>query len=90
MTKVELIKLFKEATQLNGVQTEEFFARLMDIMTAELLAGGEVPLPGIGKLKIKETAARKGRNPHTNKTIDIPAGRKVVLSVGKEFKEALK
>lgn len=90
MTKAEFIKAFKEATQLTGGQAEEYLNRLGDIMAAELLAGGEVPLPGIGKLVVKQTAARKGRNPKTGETLDIPASRKVVVNLGKEFKESFK
>jgi DNA-binding protein HU-beta len=90
MTKTELISAYKEATGLSVRQAEEYLGRLGDIMAAELLGGGEVPLPGIGKLAIKATAARKGRNPKTGAEIDIPAGKKAILRVGKEMKEALK
>lgn len=63
---------------------------LCGVAAAELLGGGEVPLPGIGKLKAKKTAARKGRNPRTGESVDIPAGKKVRFVPCKELKEALK
>lgn len=63
---------------------------LCEVAAAELLGGGEVPLPGIGKLKVKTTAARKGRNPRTGESLDIPAGKKVLFVACKELKEALK
>lgn len=92
MKKAEFVKLFKEATHdhLTGVQAEEYLNRLGDIMAAELIGGGEVPLPGVGKLVVKPTASRKGRNPKTGETIDVPASRKVVVSLGKGFKESFK
>lgn len=90
MTKGELIKAFKEATQLTGVQAEEYLNRFGDIMATELLAGGEMPLPGVGKLVVKQTKARKGRNPKTGEALDIPASRKVAVNLGKEFKESFK
>lgn len=89
MTKAELIKAWQEATQLNGVQAKQYLERLGDIMAAELLGGGEVPLPAIGKLEVRRTAARKGRNPRTGEAIDIPVKKKVALKLGKEFKESL-
>lgn len=89
MTKAELVKLFKEATQLTGVQAEEYLNRLGDIMAAELLAGGEAPLPGVGKLVVKRTAARKGRNPRTGQALTIPARRKVVFTAGKGLQAGL-
>ena len=90
MTKAELIKAFKDATQQTSTQAEEHINRLCDIMAAELLGGGEVPLPHIGKLYVKDTAARKGRNPKTGEAIDIPAGRKLAVSISKDFKESFK
>ena len=45
------------------------------VAAAELLAGGEISLPTLGKLKVKETAARIGRNPLTGDKLEIPAGR---------------
>lgn len=90
MTKAELVKALQDATGLSGVQAGQSLNWLGDIMAAELIGGGEVPLPGIGKLKIKETKARSGRNPKTGETIQIAAGRKAVLVVSKELKDSLK
>ena len=90
MKKAELVDAFKEATGLTRAQAGEFLERLGDIMATELLGGGEVPLPHIGKLVIKDTAARKGRNPQTGAAITIAAGKKAVIAMSKEFKESLK
>ena len=90
MTKAELIELRAEATGLSKAQAGEFINRLGDIVVTELLAGGEVPIPQVGKLHIKETAARMGRNPKTGAKLDIPAGKKVYLTVKKALKESLK
>ena len=69
---------------------ENTFTALCKVIQAELLGGGEVPLPGVGKLKVKATAARKGRNPKTGESINIPAGQRVTFSPSKELKEAMK
>lgn len=90
MTKAELAKLYAEATGMPVSQAKEDLDKLGDIMAAELLGGGEAPLPGIGKLHVKATPARKGRNPHTGESIEIPAGKRLAVSAGKEFKDALK
>lgn len=92
MTKAELIAAWQEATEhyITNAQAKEYLDRLCCIMTAELLGGGEVPLPGIGKLKVKRVAARAGRNPRTGEPVEISARTKVVLSVGKELKGSLK
>ena len=51
--------------------------------------GEEVSLPSFGKFKIKESAARQGRNPATGETIEIAASRKLGFSPAKQVKEAL-
>lgn len=74
---------------LSRADMESALAAFCDVAAAELIGGGEIPLPGLGKLKVKGTSARTGRNPRTGETIEIPASRKVVFTPGKEFKEAL-
>ena len=90
MTKAELVKALQEAMEISTAQAERCVNALGSILAAELLAGGEVPLPRIGKLAVKTTQERTGRNPRTGETIAIPAGKKVVLKVGSELKDALK
>ncbi len=93
MTKAELLnEIYKEhAGELPAKSVvENTFDAMCKVFQAELLGGGEVPLPGVGKLKVKATAARKGRNPQTGESIDIPAGQRVTFSPSKELKEALK
>lgn len=75
---------------LSKSTVEKALDKMGDVATAELLGGGEVPLPYLGKLHTKDTAAREGRNPRTGATITIPAGRKVVFNIGKGLKEALR
>ena len=89
MTKAELIDLYKEATGLSKKDAAEHLERLGDICAAELLAGGEVTLPRIGKLVVKARAERMGRNPATGQAITIPARKAVMLKVAKELKESL-
>lgn len=92
MTKAEWIRRVCEALpgQASNAEVERTLDAFVSVATAELLGGGEVPMPGLGKLKVKTTLARKGRNPRTGETIDIPAGQKVVFAAGKELKHALK
>ena len=96
MRKDELGKEWQKETEKRipgGLSLEKhdiLLETLCNVIAAELLGGGEVSLPGLGKLKVKETNARAGRNPRTGEVIDIPAGRKVVFTPGKEFKEAFR
>ena len=89
MTKGDLIKTVAGKTGLAETRTAFCLAVLLDAITMELKAGNDVPLPGLGKLVVKERAARQGRNPRTGKELTIPACKVVSLRVGKELKESL-
>ena len=90
MNKTEFVKMYAEATKQPITQAKEDLERFGDILAAELLGGGEMPIPGVGKLVIKARAARTGRNPRTGAAVTIPASRVVLLRVGKDLKAALK
>lgn len=49
---------------------------------------GEVSLPGIGKLTVKQRSARVGRNPATGETLDIPAKAVPHFTAAKALKDA--
>ena len=88
MTKAELLKLCAGATATAGGDAGECLGRLGEIVAAELLGGGSVPLPGVGKLVIKARAARTGRNPRTGEPVDIPARQALAVNLSKDFKES--
>jgi DNA-binding protein HU-beta len=62
---------------------------LAKVAKAELGKGGEVTIPGIGKLTVKKTAARTGRNPRTGESVEIPAKNKPVFTAIKALKDAV-
>lgn len=51
--------------------------------------GEEVSFPSFGKFRVKDSAARQGRNPSTGETIEIAASRKLGFSPAKQVREAL-
>ncbi|RVT93138.1 HU family DNA-binding protein [Sphingomonas crocodyli] len=51
--------------------------------------GEEVSLPGFGKFKVKASAAREGRNPSTDATIQIAASKKLGFTPAKAIKDKL-
>ena len=51
--------------------------------------GEEVSLNGFGKFKVKESAAREGRNPSTGETIQIAASKKLTFGAAKAVKDRL-
>ncbi|MCH4893097.1 HU family DNA-binding protein [Sphingomonas sp. SFZ2018-12] len=51
--------------------------------------GEEISLSGFGKFKVKESAAREGRNPSTGATIQIAASKKLTFAPAKAVKDKL-
>ncbi len=98
MTKAELIEMIRavlaEDTKTKHIHEKTVIGHVLDALGTvaglELADGGEVPLPGLGKLEVRSRKARKGRNPQTGAEIDIPAGRTVVFGAGKALKDELK
>ena len=56
---------------------------------AALKKGYKVPLPGIGKIQVRQSKARTGRNPQTGAEITIPASKNPVFKAGKGLKDAV-
>ena len=62
---------------------------LGEVTQSTLKSGGDIALPGIGKLSVKTRAARTGRNPRTGAELQIAA--KVVphFSAAKALEDAV-
>lgn len=97
MTRKELASTIQEELSesgkgrtINRLEVECVLDAFGKVSAAELLGGGEITIQNVGKLKVRNTSARKGRNPRTGEEIEIPAGKKVIFAPGKEFREALK
>jgi DNA-binding protein HU-beta len=62
---------------------------IFDAIVAAATSGNEVSISGFGKFKIKESAAREGRNPATGETIQIAASKKLGFAPAKAVKDRL-
>lgn len=96
MTKAELIERIAarvandpRKTNIGRAGIGIVLEALADVAADEFSVGGEVPLPGLGKLVVRDRAARRGRNPRTGAPIDIPAGWTVVFRPGKTLKDVV-
>lgn len=80
----------QEATEDLSKATIKRVLESVGTVTQKALAkGDEVNLPGLGKLTIKTSAARTGRNPSTGAAIQIAAKRKPHFSAAKVLKDAV-
>lgn len=89
MKKADLIKAVAEASGVNQKNVDAVLTAFTLVTMKSLSQGNEVTIQDIGKLSVKERAARTGRNPATGETIQIAAGRTVTFKAAKALKDAL-
>lgn len=88
MNKSELIAKISEGAELSKASAGRALDSLIQAVTDELAAGGDVALVGFGTYKVNERAARTGRNPQTGAEIQIAAAKVPSFKAGKALKDA--
>jgi DNA-binding protein HU-beta len=87
LSKAQITALVAEKSQLSKKQAAEILDHIAQL--AYKHAKDTFTLPGIGKLVLKNRAARMGRNPKTGEAIQIKAKRVVKFRVAKAAKDAI-
>jgi DNA-binding protein HU-beta len=68
-------------------QARELVDDIASFVMDSLKRGYKVPLMGLGKLYVRESKARQGRNPATGEVINIPKRKRVKFTAAKALKE---
>ncbi|MFO1404684.1 MAG: HU family DNA-binding protein [Azonexus sp.] len=89
MNQSELIAKTAAISGLAKKDVEHVLKTAADVIAAELAEGGEVTLPGLGKLGVSQRQARAGRNPKTGEPLAIPARRVPHFAAAKVLKDAV-
>jgi len=87
LSKSQLAAAIAEKAEIPKKKATEILEHLATL--AYRHAKDTFTLPGIGKLVLRDRAARLGRNPKTGETIQIPAKRVVKFRVAKAAKVAI-
>ncbi|MGI6223784.1 MAG: HU family DNA-binding protein [Prevotella sp.] len=89
MNKTDLIKKISEAASLSQADAKKALDAATEAIKNALAAGDKVQLVGFGTFSVADRAARKGVNPATGASIDIPAKKLAKFKAGAEFDKAL-
>lgn len=90
MIRSELLQALAKGSQsLRGDEIEKVVDVFFEEITARLAEGGRVELRGFGAFSTRERDARKGRNPRTGETVDVPGKRVPYFKPGKEMRQRL-
>jgi DNA-binding protein HU-beta len=90
MNKMQLVDLLATQIQTTKTQSELMLDAVLDIIKKAVAGGEEVKIVGFGTFERQQRQPRKGRNPQTGKTVDIPAAQVPRFRPGKEFKDLVK
>ena len=90
MIRSELLQaLAKENPGLRAEEIERVADVFFDEIGQRLADGGRVELRGFGAFSTREREPRKGRNPRTGDTVDVPGKRVPYFKPGKEMRARL-
>jgi DNA-binding protein HU-beta len=89
MTKGQTVNHFAGKFEISKKAAASIVEEYAALAIAETRKKGAFVLPGIGKSVLVKRKARKGRNPATGETINIPAKTVVRIRPAKAFKEAI-
>ena len=89
MTKTQLVAAIAEATGSDKKSASATLDAIAEIVTREVVAGGTVTLPGVGKITCRARPERQVRNPATGEQISKPADKVVKIAVAKALKDSV-
>lgn len=89
MNKVDLVRSAMERLELQRKDAVALIDGVFDDIQTAVCAGDPVKIPGFGQFKVRDRAARLGRNPATGETIKVPAKRVFKFLPAKALREAI-
>lgn len=87
MNKADLVKAIATESSVSQTVAQNALEAILEAFKDSLKTGEKIQLIGFGSFEVAKRAARKGVNPQTKKTINIPAKKVVKFKPGKELKE---
>ncbi|MBS0483372.1 MAG: integration host factor subunit beta [Proteobacteria bacterium] len=90
MIRSELLQaLGRENPGLRAEEIEKVVNVFFDEIAQRLAQGGRVELRGFGSFSTRERDGRKGRNPRTGESVEVPGKKVPYFKPGKEIRARL-
>jgi len=89
MNKAELAEEVSTETGLTKAASGRVVSGITDAITDALARGERLILVGFGTFRVIKRKARRGRNPRTGETIQMPAKKVAKFVPGKGLREAV-
>ena len=90
LTKSELIdRVFARMSNLTNREADVAVNEVLRTTVSALSRGVRVEIRGFGSFSVKHREARKGRNPRTGESVQVPAKYVPYFRAGKEIRDSL-
>ncbi|MEN9924916.1 MAG: integration host factor subunit beta [Pseudomonadota bacterium] len=90
MIRSELVSaIARENPELRTEEVEKIVSTFFDEIGQKLASGGRVELRGFGAFSTRARDPRKGRNPRTGDSVEVPGKRVPYFKPGKEMRARL-
>lgn len=89
MNKSDLVNSLSTKTGLTKTKSNEVVDSIVSTITESLRNGEKVTLVGFGTFTTSKKEARKGRNPKTGETLEIPAKTVAKFKAGSELTKSV-
>lgn len=89
MNNADIANTIADSNGLSKADARKIVDAVFTAIADSAAKGEEVSLNGFGKFKVKQSAAREGRNPSTGATIQIAASKKLAFTPAKAVKDKL-
>ena len=90
VTRSELMLLLSERIPGISAKTADEAVRLiLEEMTRAVSSGRRIEIRGFGSFALNYRPARKGRNPRSGESVEVPAKDAVHFKAGKEMREVV-
>lgn len=89
MNNSDLAASIANARGLTKVEARSIVDTLFEKITEAVARGEEVTIAGFGRFRVKDRAAREGRNPRTGDPMKIPASKNLTLTPAAALKRRL-
>lgn len=89
MKKSDLVNALAKEVTLSQKKSAEIVDFIFDKMHSAIRNGERIEVRGFGTFFVKSYKPRKGRNPKTGLTVDVPPKKLPFFKMGKEIKKSL-
>ena len=89
MDRTGVVARIAETGNCTKKLAEDVLTTVLNAFNYGLTTDGKVQITGWGRLKVTDRAARKGVNPKTGESIDVPASKVISFKAGEQLKQAV-